>query len=420
MNPRTTPRHTDTDTGAHPARPARRGRGRRIVRRVLIGLTVGVVALVLAGVGSWLYETRAQGTPQAVEFDDAQLSPTLAGATVLALGEATHGNAEYQDLRTAVLRKTVDQGFRTVVLEEDFGATREVDAYVQGGPGTAQEAAQRFGFRINKTAQVASWLQWMREHNASVPPEQRIHLRGMDVQRTDPSLRLVADALAKADPAAAKAARAAMGEKPLDAALVTRLQKAVAALPRSPLNDDARTAVIALADNRALAEAGGRYALVRDTAMFAHLTRIVDAAPGKVLLLGHDGHVAKAPAGALTETVGHLASQKWGDRYRVIGTDFHRTRFLSGQGEERREWSLTNRTPLRGIYAGTRVGYVEFAQATPENRALVDTVQPMGSAGEAFTRIQQLVPFMHTAFAAPSSLYDALILVDDATPVTML
>lgn len=412
-----TPNTGSTRLGDRPHRP-RKPRGCLGWGLRILGALVALVLVVsLAGFGWWRYSTRPQGQAQAVEFADAQLSPAMTSARVLALGEATHGNAEYQDMRTTLMQKVVGHGFRTVVLEEDYGCTREVDAFVQGGPGTAQDAAQRFGFRINKTTQTAAWLQWIRDHNASVPLAERIHLVGMDVQRTEASLRLLSQALAKTDPKLA--AKATAEGDDITRETIAALGKAVASLPAEKRHDPA-VAVTALGHFGDLEEAGGTYATVRDRAMFSHLRRIVDEADGGVVVIAHDGHVAKVPNGALTETVGHLAAGEWKDGYRVIGTDFVHTRFLSGTGDDRREWSLTNRTPLRGVYEGTKIGYLEVAQTTGENRALFHAVQPMGSAGEAFTRMQQLLPFFHTIYAAPAQLYDALIVVDDATPVTML
>lgn len=384
-------------------------------RRVLRVLAAGLVVIVLIAVGSWAWATRAQGQPQAVEFSGAELGPAMTDAKVLALGEATHGNHEYQELRTSVLAKLVDQGFRTVVLEEDVGQTHEVNEFVQGGPGTAAEAAKRFGFAINKTQEVAAWLQWMRDHNASVPPEQRVRLVGMDVQRTEASLRIVATALRESNPQLA--ARAMTEGEDVSADTLAALTTALAEVPQDR-RGDAEVSLTALKQRLEVRQ--GSDAGLRDRVMFTNLRRIVRGTGGGVMLVAHDAHVAKTPTGALPETVGHQAAAEWGEKYRVIGTDFHRTRFLSGTKEDRREWSLTNRTPLRGMYAGTQVGYLEIGRTTGENRALFDAVQPMGSAGESFTWLSKLLPFSHTVYVAPSQAYDAVILVEDATPVTML
>ncbi|MEZ5088725.1 MAG: hypothetical protein R2719_02825 [Micropruina sp.] len=68
--------------------PVHRPRRRR--GRVLVIVLVAVVLIAAAGGGVRWWLTRPQGSPQAVEFAPAQLSPTMTGATVLALGEASH------------------------------------------------------------------------------------------------------------------------------------------------------------------------------------------------------------------------------------------------------------------------------------------------------------------------------------------
>lgn len=162
--------------------------------------------------------------------------------------------------------------------------------------------------------------------------------------------------------------------------------------------------------------------LVKIRVMFDHLQRIVGQLPpgDRVLLFGHNGHVAKQGTGALDDTVGRMAADAWGDGYRVIGTDYVTSRFLSGTGTEREEFRVGNRTPLRGMYEGTRVGYLEIAGTSGGNRELFDRVTPMGSTGEGFTRLQAWVPMFNRVFAVPSQLYDAVILVEEAGPVTML
>lgn len=395
------------------AKPRRRGRGPLIALGVL-------AALALVAGGGYLVMTRPQGEPQAVELADATLSATLTGAKVLALGEATHGNAEFQQMRTTLAQKAAASGFRTIVLEEDFGATTEVNAYVQGGPGTAQEAAKKFGFAINKTQQTAEWLQWLHDHNAKLPADQRIQLVGMDVQRVSPALRIVAASLSSANPQAAAKATAAATAGQISREDLAALKTAVEALPASPERKNAEVAVQALSDNLSLKEQGNQYAAIREKAMFTNLKRIVSETQGGVLVYGQNGHVAKVGAGAIPDPVGAQAAREWGDTYRVIGTDFRSTRFLSGNAEQRKEWSLTNRSPLHGIYAKTRIGYQEIATASPANRALFDSTQPMGSAGEGFTWLQWAVLPLHTVFVVPSQLYDAVVVVDDATPVTML
>ncbi|MEL4359040.1 MULTISPECIES: hypothetical protein [unclassified Luteococcus] len=73
---------------------------------------------------------------------------------------------------------------------------------------------------------------------------------------------------------------------------------------------------------------------------------------------------------------------------------------------------------MRGIFAGTRVGYLETAQANPENRAVLDRALPMASAGSPFNQLQRWLPFFHEVKVTPSQAWDALVYVNDSHPVT--
>ncbi|MDO5669794.1 MAG: erythromycin esterase family protein [Corynebacterium sp.] len=393
-------------------------RRRRLIFPIL--LTV-VVVLIAATVVSWRWSTRPQGEAQAVEFATAELSAPLLDARVLALGEATHGNAEYQDLRLELSRKVVPNGTRTIILEEDYGQTLLVNDWIQGGEGTAEEAALRFGFRINQTVENARWLSWLREFNEGQPAGEKVQLLGMDVQRTEANKALALDGLAEQDPATAERLRAALAEPESMITATSELFDATLALPEDHPNTWAtRTAAQALRHNVELISTEGYYGDIREAAMFDMLVRLVEHSPTPVLLFGHNAHVAKAEQGMLSSPVGARAAEKWGDGYRVIGTDFIRTEFLSGNGTDRQAWTLQIRSPLQGMFEGTQIGYLDFTDTTGTNRELVDSEVTMGSAGENFNRFQQLLPFGHLVAGVPSTWYDSLIVVADATPTTML
>jgi erythromycin esterase len=405
----------------------------RAGRRVLWILVAVVVIGIGAGIGHRAWTTRPLGEPQAVEFADAAIGPELADATVLALGEATHGNAEFQQLRTELARKLPQ--FRTIALEEDFGAVSLVDRFVQGGPGTAEEAAAAFGYRLNKTEQMADLLRSLRDRNQALAPAARTRLVGIDVQRVDANKQLALGWLARADAAGADELAGALAtltdergtaeDYRANSAAIDRLVAAIER--RNPSDHDGRTALAAartLQQGRDLQQEGMGYAETRATMMFANLERVVaegaDEGRLQTLLFAHDGHVEKTSAAFAHADLGTLAHQRWGEAYRVIGTDFVRSRFRSGDGEERREFELENPTPLRGIFAGTGQGYLEIDAASPVNAAVLREPVPMGSAGDQFADWMAWVPPLYTVSTVPADAYDALVLVADATPTTPL
>lgn len=109
----------------------------------------------------------------------------MTSARVLAL-EATHGTHEFQALRLQLLQKVADQGFTTVAWEEDFGSVALVDAWLQGGPGTAVEAARLFDYGLNRTRDTVDLLTWARAHNDQHPAGEDIRFVGIDAARPPP------------------------------------------------------------------------------------------------------------------------------------------------------------------------------------------------------------------------------------------
>lgn len=166
--------------------------------------------------------------------------------------------------------------------------------------------------------------------------------------------------------------------------------------------------------------AAGEDGTLRDELMADQLAWLVDqrARQGSAhtLLFAHNGHVDRVGAANASQstTLGTLAAQRWGDRYRVIGTDSHHTVTLADGVTSQ----FTVPSPVRGLFAGTRVGYLELADATPGNRAVLRRRWPMPSAGWPFLEWQALIPFLHEVQVVPADSWDALIYAHQTTPVT--
>ena len=60
---------------------------------------------------------------------------------IVALGEATHGNKEFQQLKLDIFKIMVeDYGVRAFSLEGDYGGCEAVNRYIHGGDGTVKDA----------------------------------------------------------------------------------------------------------------------------------------------------------------------------------------------------------------------------------------------------------------------------------------
>lgn len=401
------------------------------VRRSPLLIVLAVLALLVAsGFTANAVLTAPVGTPAAAEFAEAPVSDTLTDATVIALGEATHGTSEFQLARLTLLQKVVGRGFTTLAFEEDAGSMTLVNDWVQGGKGTLTEAVNRFGFQINHTAETGALLQWIRDYNASAPKAGRIQLYGVDAARPVQDKQVALSWLSTKDAAAAKAFEARLAAltddtddsaSPADVTTAAaELAEAVETAAKGDTSDAAGRAVLSA---RAISKdrqwlAAGMPGPVRDAYMAEQLALIVNqrAANGgqHTLLFAHNGHVDKAAQATAVggDTMGSLSAARWGAKYKAIGTDAQHAAVRS----EDQVVSVTVNSPIRGLFAKTAQGYLEIAATTGENRALLDRRWPMLSAGAGFTPLQAVLPPLHEVQVVPSAAWDALIYVTDAHP----
>lgn len=88
---------------------------------------------------------------------------------IVALGETTHGNKEFQELRLDVFSHLVETtDVRAFVLEGDFGSCALTNDYILHDEGTAEEAVKNLGFDIYRTDEMLALVEWMHDYNLNV------------------------------------------------------------------------------------------------------------------------------------------------------------------------------------------------------------------------------------------------------------
>ena len=121
-------------------------------------------------------------------------------AQIVALGEATHGNREFQQLRLDVFQVLAEKyGVRAFALEGDFGGCEAIDRHIHGAGGTAAEALSATGFAIYRTEEMENLVEWMRDYNASAAPGEDLRFYGFDMEQRAYSYRYLLEALHQAD-----------------------------------------------------------------------------------------------------------------------------------------------------------------------------------------------------------------------------
>ncbi len=122
--------------------------------------------------------TKAIRTSAAIKPFDALAKR----ATVIGLGEATHGSREFADLRLAITRRLVEQhGYRLVTLEQSESRIRALSPYLNGEDVSRSEMnalldSGWFGRRSRRDL-----VEWIRQWNIAHPAG-RVSLIGVDAQ----------------------------------------------------------------------------------------------------------------------------------------------------------------------------------------------------------------------------------------------
>ncbi|WP_079161108.1 erythromycin esterase family protein [Streptomyces fodineus] len=142
--------------------------------------------------------------------DQASLDPLverIGDARYVLLGEASHGTADYYQVRDALTRRLIEEkGFSFVAVEGDWPDCQAVHCAVVAAPGAPEDPGEVLaGFRrwpawMWANTDVAAFARWLRRHNEALPPERRVGFFGLDVYSLWESLHAVLGHLREHDP----------------------------------------------------------------------------------------------------------------------------------------------------------------------------------------------------------------------------
>ncbi|MGM2728436.1 erythromycin esterase family protein [Bacillus cereus group sp. Bce005] len=117
--------------------------------------------------------------PTASLNDLKPLKNMVGSASIVGLGEATHGAHEIFTMKHRIVKYLVsEKGFTNLVLEEGWDRALELDRYVLTGKGNpSQHLSPTF-----KTKEMLDLLDWIRQYNANPKHKSKVRIIGMDIQ----------------------------------------------------------------------------------------------------------------------------------------------------------------------------------------------------------------------------------------------
>lgn len=293
-------------------------------------------------------------------IDKANLGPLLerlGEARVVLLGEASHGTSEFYRMRHRITRELIrERGFRVLAIEADWPDAARIDHYVRHFeyPPSEWTAFARFPTWMWRNRDVRAFVDWLRDHNASVPEARRVAFHGLDLYSLYSSIRTVLEYLDDVDPQTAALARERYGcltpwqSDPITygrAALtepyrsceseVVKILMDISEKQRQYAEHDGERFLNAVQNARLVANAERYYRTMyygsqsswnlRDRYMFETLQSLLQhhAPDNKTVVWAHNSHIGDAEATEMSLrgelNIGHLCREEFGDAMYAIG-----------------------------------------------------------------------------------------------------
>lgn len=157
-----------------------------------------------------MLRTAAEPLPSLDDPAFAAAFDRFGKSRVVLLGEASHGTSEFYRARAAITRRLIEHhGFTIVAVEADWPDAAAIDRYVRQHPRQPMTSTPftRFPTWMWRNKDVDSFIDFLRSHNTTRPPGERVGFYGLDLYNMMASISAVLAYLDRVDPDAAKIAR---------------------------------------------------------------------------------------------------------------------------------------------------------------------------------------------------------------------
>ena len=437
----------------------------KILGKIVLTLTAFLIVCVLFYFGKLKFEElQAHREIKAVQAEMKPLSAEYIpeNISILSIGEAAHGCKEMQELKLSVFKEMVEKrGFTAFALEADYGECAEINRYIQGGEGSAEEMVQKFAFPIYHTKEMAELISWMREWNASAPEEKKVRFYGFDMQDPEGSYaflkeyslshKLTSEEEFSKNLDCIKGENFSLNEKNAGEviAFLDSLKEKAEKSPEEAEKEKRNTAneqeatdkqafkenqdfLMALNTVRQAAEtwlSKENSSVLRDRDMEENVKKILEIeqkiGSGKLVVSAHDGHIQKE--NPIYNSMGVLLTKDFGEAYYAIGTDVWKvTDNIKVLGEAKRTvQSFVSVDPLaaQARFAKGKQYALYFSSITDEKSKvyqLIHTPMEMLQLGEGYSFLLRFLPNSYRVKGAPVQRYDSMIYLYEGNPIELL
>lgn len=130
--------------------------------------------------------------PDADLKDLVPLNNIIGNASILALGENSHGSSTIYKLKLRMIKYMVEKkGFSIFALEAPAVEADRINDYILNGTGTLNDVIKNLTYPSWQTQEMIDIIQWIKSYNQTA--EKKVEFQGFDMQNGMPALEAVED-----------------------------------------------------------------------------------------------------------------------------------------------------------------------------------------------------------------------------------
>ena len=418
-------------------------------RKWTIGAVICVSFIAILGLlafgGFFNPDKKIEGIEgKGISFEDFIIPSDV---KVVGIGEATHGNREFQIAKKEVLEKLVNEGkCHAIAFELSVGQASMVNDAIHGSDTDLNELVGKLDYVLYDTEEMVDLLDWMREYNKDVPYEESLMFYGVDMQGAFRSLEYLQELIrndkavglteeeknhiisidAESDEAIAEASG-------LFSEINERLSASLDINERH-IGINAR-AILQYINAPDFDRQPAEYSNHRDGSMAENLKYYSELEEMRgftqIIITAHNGHVMKGSSKTDDDegqiTMGEFINRLFEGSYFCIGTEFYNTSVnihtagTYDEAYERANHDYCSEDPLAyqaQFFEGGRycLDFTKMTEADGKIYKLVHRKVFTGMVGEGYSRLNDLNRLERIKLVL-ADRYDAMIFYYEVTPI---
>lgn len=373
-------------------------------------------------------------------IDDISIADNV---KIVGLGEASHGNAEFQELKLSLLKSLIkNKKLKSFALEMDFGEGIMIDKYINGENLNIDDLVSSLSFNIYKTKEIQELIEWMRQYNNSAYENDKLSFYGFDIQNPEKSIEYVIEYCQnnniltnydiKNKLEVLKDSSVNSKDKRIEEAKIVleKIKENLSKKNKDKYSKLIERAITCILDSIKYYEVDfsdyEKSSTIRDSYMAENIEWIYNNEKAKgnsqIMVSGHNGHIASKTQ--FYKNMGSILREKFGKDYFIIGTDyFNTTCNINNIGKDRRRgnYNFNSADPMAYQAKDFENGkyYLDFSKVDKDSQtyATISSKMSMGSLGEGYSFLMKVLPYTNRIKEIPIDLYDSMIFVYQANPI---